>query len=56
MTVKGVEKFRKVSDEAHEGETVGLLLDGVERADVAQGAVLTGPGGGTVRVEGLGLT
>ena len=34
---KGVEMFRKQLDEAHAGDNVGLLLDGVEKGDVAAG-------------------
>jgi len=33
----GVEMFRKQLDEAHAGDNVGLLLDGVEKGDVAAG-------------------
>lgn len=34
---KAVEMFRKQLDEAHAGDNVGLLLDGVEKGDVATG-------------------
>ncbi len=41
-TVTGVEQFRKKTDQAGAGETVGLLLDGVGRDDVAPGNVVSG--------------
>jgi len=34
---KGVEMFRKVLDKAVAGDQVGLLLDGIEKDDVARG-------------------
>jgi translation elongation factor EF-Tu-like GTPase len=40
ITVVGVEAFQKVLTTAETGEQVGLLLDEVERADVAAGDVL----------------
>lgn len=39
--VAGVEMFRKTLDTAVAGQNVGLLLDGVSRADLAAGDVLT---------------
>lgn len=41
-TVTGIEKFRDTPDEARMGDNVGLLLDGVERDQVAGGDVLSG--------------
>ncbi len=57
--VKALEMFRKQLDEAKAGDTVGLLLDGVEREDIGSGAVLTGQsrgGSGMTGAEGIGLT
>ena len=34
---RAVEMFRKQLDEAHAGDNVGLLLDGVDKGDVARG-------------------
>ena len=42
--VTGIEMFKKVLDEAGPGDTVGLLLRGVERRDVARGQVIATPG------------
>jgi translation elongation factor EF-Tu-like GTPase len=41
-TVTGIEKFRDTLDEARTGDNVGLLLDGVQRDQVAGGDVLSG--------------
>jgi elongation factor Tu len=38
--VTGVEMFRKVLDAASAGDNVGLLLRGVDKADVTRGDVL----------------
>jgi elongation factor Tu len=43
-TVTGVEMFHKTLDEGLPGDAVGLLLRGVEREQVARGAVLAAPG------------
>ncbi len=43
-TVSGIEMFRKMVDEAKAGDTVGILLRGVEKADVERGRVLVKPG------------
>ncbi len=48
LVVKGVEKFRKVTDSAAEGENVGLLFDDAARDVLTRGAVLTGDGTATV--------
>lgn len=42
--VTGVEMFKKITDEAVAGETVGLLLRGVERQDIERGQVIAKPG------------
>jgi elongation factor Tu len=43
-TVTGIEMFRKLIDEANAGDSVGLLLKGVEKKDVSRGLVLTRAG------------
>ena len=42
--VTGIEMFRKLLDDARAGDNVGLLLRGVERADIERGQVLCKPG------------
>jgi elongation factor Tu len=42
--VTGVEMFRKLLDEGTAGDNVGILLRGVEKADVERGQVLAKPG------------
>ncbi len=42
--VTGVEMFRKELDEGQAGDNVGLLLRGVEKADIERGQVLAAPG------------
>ena len=42
--VTGVEMFRKLMDEGQAGDNVGLLLRGIERADVQRGMVVAKPG------------
>jgi len=42
--VTGVEMFRKILDEGRPGDNVGLLLRGVEHAEVERGQVLSKPG------------
>ena len=42
--VTGVEMFRKLLDEGQAGDNVGLLLRGIERADVERGQVVAKPG------------
>jgi translation elongation factor EF-Tu-like GTPase len=44
LVVMGVEKFRKVTDSAAEGENVGLLFDDAAHDVLTRGAVLTGDG------------
>jgi elongation factor Tu len=47
--VDGIEAFRKLLDEAGEGDNIGLLLKALDRDDVARGDVITAAdsGGGT---------
>lgn len=42
-TVVGVESFRKMLQEAKAGDTVGILLRGIGKADVARGFQLLSP-------------
>ena len=42
--VTGVEMFRKLLDSGQAGDNVGILLRGVEKADVERGQVLAKPG------------
>ena len=41
--VTGIEMFRKMLDEGHAGDNVGLLLRGVEKNDVERGMVIAAP-------------
>ncbi|KAJ0972786.1 hypothetical protein J5N97_020745 [Dioscorea zingiberensis] len=43
-TVTGVEMFQKILDEALAGDNVGLLLRGMQKADIQRGMVLAKPG------------
>jgi elongation factor Tu len=43
-TVTGVEMFHKTLEEGQPGDAVGCLIRGIEREDVARGAVLAAPG------------
>lgn len=43
-TVTGVEMFQKILDEAIAGDNVGLLLRGIQKADIQRGMVLAKPG------------
>jgi len=45
VAVDGIEAFRKVLDEAHAGDNVGLLFKSLDKGDVAAGDVITGEGG-----------
>ena len=49
--VTGVEMFRKLLDEGQAGDNVGLLLRGVEKADVERGQVIAKPGSITPHKE-----
>ena len=40
----GVEMFRKLLDEAHAGDNIGLLLRGMDKDEVERGMVLAAPG------------
>lgn len=42
--VTGVEMFRKLLDEAMAGDNIGVLLRGIQRADIERGQVLAKPG------------
>lgn len=44
VVVTGVEMFRKLLDQAEAGDNIGVLLRGVERADIERGQVLATPG------------
>ena len=43
-TVTGVEMFRKILDRGEAGDNVGLLLRGVDKADIRRGMVICKPG------------
>ncbi|MCO5601642.1 hypothetical protein L7F22_055765 [Adiantum nelumboides] len=43
-TVTGVEMFQKLLDEAMAGDNVGLLLRGIQKADIQRGMVISKPG------------
>ena len=43
-TVTGVEMFRKILDRGEAGDNVGLLLRGIEKADIRRGMVVCKPG------------
>ncbi len=43
-TVTGVEMFRKILDRGEAGDNVGLLLRGIEKADIKRGMVIAKPG------------
>ncbi len=38
--VTGIEAFRKMLDEAHDGDNVGLLLRGIDRTQIQRGDVI----------------
>ena len=42
--VTGVEMFRKILDEAHAGDNVGLLLRGMDKDEIERGMVIVAPG------------
>lgn len=42
--ITGIEMFRKILDEGHPGDNVGLLLRGVEHTEVERGQVIAKPG------------
>jgi elongation factor Tu len=43
-TVTGVEMFRKILDRGEAGDNVGLLLRGIDKADIKRGMVIVKPG------------
>ena len=43
-TVTGVEMFRKILDRGEAGDNVGLLLRGIDKADIQRGMVICVPG------------
>ncbi|HEY9762048.1 MAG TPA: elongation factor Tu [Trichocoleus sp.] len=43
-TVTGVEMFQKILDQGMAGDNVGLLLRGIQKADIERGMVLAKPG------------
>jgi|TARA_B100000768_G_scaffold138659_1_gene129868 elongation factor Tu len=43
-TVTGVEMFRKILDRGEAGDNVGILLRGIEKADIRRGMVICKPG------------
>ncbi len=44
VVVTGVEMFRKLLDQAEAGDNIGVLLRGVQRAEIERGQVLAKPG------------
>jgi len=43
-TITGVEMFRKILDRGEAGDNVGLLLRGIDKADIKRGMVICKPG------------
>jgi elongation factor Tu len=50
-TVTGVEMFRKILDYGEAGDNVGLLLRGIEKADIRRGMVICKPGSVTPHTD-----
>ena len=50
-TVTGVEMFRKILDRGEAGDNVGILLRGIEKADIKRGMVIAKPGSITPHSE-----
>ncbi len=50
-TCTGVEMFRKILDIGEAGENVGILLRGIEKADIKRGMVICKPGSVTPHTE-----
>ena len=50
-TVTGVEMFRKILDRGEAGDNVGLLLRGIEKAQIKRGMVICKPGSTTPHHE-----
>jgi elongation factor Tu len=49
--VTGVEMFRKILDRGEAGDNVGLLLRGIDKADIKRGMVICKPGSVTPHTE-----
>ena len=45
LRVDGIEAFRKLLDEAHAGDNIGILFKSLAREDVRRGEVITAPVG-----------
>ena len=43
-TVTGVEMFRKILEKGEAGDNAGILLRGIEKADIKRGMVICKPG------------
>ncbi len=54
IVVTGVEMFNKTLDEGQAGDNVGLLLRGIERAEIQRGQVLAKPGSITPHTKFMG--
>ena len=50
-TITGVEMFRKILDRGEAGDNVGLLLRGIDKADIRRGMVIAKPGSITPHTE-----
>ena len=50
-TITGVEMFRKILDRGEAGDNVGLLLRGIDKADIKRGMVVVKPGTITPHTE-----
>jgi elongation factor Tu len=50
-TVTGVEMFRKILDRGEAGDNVGILLRGIEKAEIKRGMVIAKPGSITPHAE-----
>ncbi|MEO1654591.1 MAG: EF-Tu/IF-2/RF-3 family GTPase, partial [Bacteroidota bacterium] len=50
-TVTGVEMFRKILDRGEAGDNVGLLLRGIEKAQIKRGMVICKPGTVTPHIK-----
>jgi elongation factor Tu len=50
-TITGVEMFRKILDRGEAGDNVGLLLRGIDKADIRRGMVIAKPGTITPHTE-----
>ena len=55
VTVSAIEQFRKQRDEATAGENVGVLIKGIERAQLNRGDVLTSSSGTPTYGEAPGI-